>query len=78
MQITKMEIKIRDDLDKRWEQYDRGWEKEIVRLLDCVEEHDYNPMDVRSKFKELVVDIYVTAWQDGFTAKLSGVSDDDR
>ena len=67
--------KIEEHFTKRWQ---RGWETEIAIIAARAREHEYNSAYLEELIENLVTEVYVTAWRDGFTAKLSGVSDDDR
>jgi hypothetical protein len=67
--------KIEEHFTKRWQQ---GWETEIKMVVAKSAKHIENLSYLEELIENLVTEVYVTAWRDGFTAKLSGVSDDDR
>ena len=67
--------KIEEHFTERWRQ---EWETRINIIGVRAREHGYSSAYLEELIENLVTEVYVTAWRDGFTAKLSGVSDDDR
>ena len=39
-------------------------------------EDNYDPLEIEGRFIHLIAEVYAQGWQDGFTARLSGVKGD--
>ena len=74
---NELNRKMMDDYSTRWARGDKKWMRTLFELMHTMENEDnYNPLEIEGRFIHLIAEVYAQGWQDGFTARLSGVKGD--
>jgi hypothetical protein len=74
---NELDRKMMDDYSTRWAGDNKAWMKTLFKLMNTLENEDnYDSNEIEGRFIHLIAEVYVQGWQDGFTARLSGVKGD--